>query len=422
MSPDHVSSDARPVIRGVLKATPLSAAVAGVLVWCVTTEARAQAPGDKAPVLQVTESESTHSTKGDSATASPVVSDRQRKLHAAPVASEVEIWRGNRTTESKVKVIEMGRPTRNSMRQIAGEARPKVIDVGMQSQQKAAAKRLVEEARQAAIRGDIARASNLARRAADIPATWDLTELTPERLLRELEVIAANQTEDTAEPTVTDLPISETSPPQPLRGLVSDRANAHGGWSSTDGVQRIPTEAIDIDQEPEEAETVQPDVDCERVPVPVDNFSNYHPFQPAGTADGDAPLSTAPGPFAAPAVIDVRVHDFNSSSDNSATPSTSIASLILINLASALFGGLVVLVGVLYYILRKFGPRPEFVVKVVEVAASNGGSAGMENVASAHSLRVAPITAMRMQRDEEFEHQREDAGPQTLESTQSTAA
>jgi hypothetical protein len=422
MSPDHVSSDVRTAIRRALKVSPLSAAVAGVLVWCSTTDARAQAPGDKTPAFQVTATEATHSAENNPATVSAGVSERQRKLHATPVASEVDIWRGNRTTEARVKVIEMGQPARNGVRQIAGEARPKVIDVGMQSQQKAAAKRLVEEARQAAIRGDIARASDLARRAADIPATWDLTELTPERLLKELEIIAANQTEATAEPTATDHPSLEASPTHPLRELVSDRANTHGGWSSTDGVQRIPTEALDIDQETEEAETAQPGVDNEAVPYPANSFSNYHPYQPAGTADGDAPLTAAPGPFAAPAVIDVRVHDFNSSSDNSATPSTSIASLILINLASALFGGLVVLVGVLYYILKKFGPRPEFVVKIIEVAASNRGSAGMENVAPAHSLRVAPITAMRMQREEELEQQREDAGPQGFESTQSTAA
>lgn len=364
MSSLRVSSCERTVIRQSPSATPFGAAVAGMLIWCAATNALAQTPHDTSPVIQISQTEAT-------------CSDNDEAVNAAT------------------------------------ESRPKGIDISLPAQQKAVARRLVEEAKQSVIQGDMAKARNLARRAADIPTTWDLTELTPERLLRELDFIAANQQGTDHESAEADLTDSEAR--QPLRKLARDNAAFPGGWTSTDGVRRIPTEALDISQDSEEDDSRLPTFDDQTAPIPANGYGYADANQLAVSADGDAPLVHTPGPFAGPAVIDVRVHDFNSSSDTGATQPASITTLILINLASALFGGLVVLVGVLYYILKKFGPRPEFVLKV-EVA-SNGGETRMTNVASPppHGLRVAPISARREQPEDAAMHEQ-------FLSTQNTAA
>jgi hypothetical protein len=383
MSPVRISSRERAEIHCTRSTTPIGTAVLGTLVWFAATVALGQSASDKAAILKVAEVRTIRDgdhVDNDSANGPQGII----KLPAALVAKGIETQRGSRTTES----------------------RPPTTDNSMQTPPRTAARRLLDEAKQATIQGDIAKARNLAARAADIPATWDLTELTPERLLRELDVIAANQPDTDGESAEDDPLGSEAA--QSLTEPAGEKATSPGGWTSNEGVRHIPTEVPDIARPAETDNSDQPLFDARTNSVSNDiDAEADHDLPVGGHATGDAQFGHTPDPFVQPAVIDVRVHDFNSSSHAADNQPVSISSLILINLSCALFGGLVVLIGALYYIPKKLGPHPEFVLRV-EIS-NNEGAAGSVNITPSHTLRVAPISAMNDQRQEELERQPNDA-------------
>lgn len=295
---------------------------------------------------------------------------------------------------------------------------PQVFDFSVKNRQKAETKQLLQDAREAVAQGHIQKARGLLQRAAELPWNGDLGEKSPQRLLRELDTLTNNDEarrsarSQASIPTITELaePAAEnedqtepahkslkrSSQKQILddhatNARQADRTSRLSSRSATHVPQSV--SSADDEETSPRAEEQRPEMEQ----VNADRRREYIVLQAA----------------VAPPVPDQHGGDstVTAAVDLKASQSTSSSEQTLVNFStvvlSALFGAVLVLVGVLLFLLKKFGPNPTIVFKVE--MTNTGRDADPNERSSPPSLRIAPIYAMRMQEEAEREQQQEEA-------------
>lgn len=288
----------------------------------------------------------------------------------------------------------------------------------LSARRKSAAAQLLNEAKRAAIRGDEARARSLASRAAEIPTTWDTSELTPERFLRELnrrDGIFA----DTELPRVSNR-VAGFANDQPDQTRSAETATipdgqptASGGIDGSATIQafrRVPSHVLDS------VEDLEAPVNESRTESALENrgspASDF--VDQAGVSNetqADPPALDIPGQasFSAAPVMDVRVHDFSSATGDS-NGHASLSSQILVSLASILAAGLIgalVLLGICLILLRKLGSRGNIVFKI----ELNSGKPQVDDgpTDSSQVLRLAQISTRDPEGDRALDAPQDDS-------------
>lgn len=299
---------------------------------------------------------------------------------------------------------------------------PQVYDFTWKNRQKAETKKLLQDARDAAAQGQTRKARGLIQQAAELPINWDLDEASPQALPRELE--DEDQPSDTESPTprrqFADVPtVSELAIPsadeeeqvetlresfqrQRQRKTSIDRSADSRSESLTSPQQRRSANSLSSTatighEESDSSIAANQPTEVEHVHVDQgQKASIFHATPATSSADNvhgrESAASTA----------------LSTTANNStAHPEQALVSYSIIVL-SALFGAVVVLIGLLLFLLKKFGPNPTFVFKV-EMTNTGRDAVSNERPAPPPSLRIAPIYAMQMQEEAEREQQQEEA-------------
>lgn len=297
---------------------------------------------------------------------------------------------------------------------------PQVYDFSWRNRQKAETKKLLQNAREAAAQGHAQKARGLIQQAAELPINWDLEEASPQATPREHDGRTIDTEAHESGRSFTEIPtVSELAEPataeeehaETLRESFrrkSQRKTSVGHSTDMRSESLTPPQqrrsvkefsstssaaheelnpSIPVDQ-PKKSEQVNTDRGQEAIVLHTTS---------AAPSTGDVPgREVAATTSLSPTV--------NSPAANSEQALVSYSIIIL----SALFGAVVVLIGLLLFLLRKFGPNPTFVFKV-EMTNTGRDALSTERPAPAPSLRIAPIYAMKMQEEAEREQQQEEA-------------
>lgn len=296
---------------------------------------------------------------------------------------------------------------------------PQVFDFSVKNRQKAETKQLLRDAREAVSQGHIQKARRLLQQAAELPWSGEPGELSPQRLLRELDTLPKNDESPRPNhslsniPTITELsestaeeevqteparkPFKQSSQKQTAKVHAadvrhSDRTSLLLSRSVTSG-QQTASSADDEETSPtadeQRPEMEQLNAERRREYIVLHATSAAPPVPDQDRRDSTVTAS-----------VDPKIHQAASSSGQTLV---NFSTVVL----SALFGAVVVLIGVLLFLLKKFGPNPTIVFKVE--MTSTGREAEPTERSSPPSLRIAPIYAMRMQEEAEREQQQEEA-------------
>ena len=296
---------------------------------------------------------------------------------------------------------------------------PQVFDFSFKNRQKTETKQLLQDARDAAAQGHAQKARKLIQQAAELPMNWELDEGSPETHLRGIGDRPSNAEARQSDRRLADIPtISELSEPDPE--IDAQIEPNRGAFKHLSQGQKTISNAADVQND---------DLTSRRK-----SRSGIGSSQVPGSARESASFSTSAdqqtemeqvnagrhreyvvlhATSSAPSVSDVHGHDnaMTTSLDPTTNKSASNSEQTLVNLStivlSALFGAVVVLVGVLLFLLMKFGPNPTIVCKVE--MTNTGREAEPTERSSPPSLRIAPIYAMRMKEEAEQEQQQEEA-------------
>jgi hypothetical protein len=261
---------------------------------------------------------------------------------------------------------------------------------------KSEALRLLNEAKRAVGRGDEARARSLARKAAEIPTTWDTRELTPERFLRELDRRGVSPAGIDGSRAVESLP-APADPhilPQPpaLAAPIEPAATASRNALEADTViepfRRQPKSLAESTDETDGSE-----LDSAGAPPLSDSTDGHSSFveqASANDASGDAAVLDLAGPssYSDARMLDVRVHDFSTSGTgrhvNSSTGNflTQLAGVVVAIALTMLIVGLGCVL-----LARRLVARGDIVIRI-EVGAASAGSRNDE-FDRAQPLRLA---------------------------------
>lgn len=293
---------------------------------------------------------------------------------------------------------------------------PQVLDFSWKNRQKAESKQLLQDARDAAKQGKAQRARDLIHRASELPVNWYADDESPETLSEELDSIpkreATRPGRDLEEiPSVSDLaePASEDeSRTTRFRGGAKqrDQRSTHSSGN-----------ADDVSESSSDSLTAPPST-ATFLPNPDSALETLRSAKSASRSSGfDSPANGDRGRefiiLHAASANEVQEHERTVSATsvmpmkgNASTPEPTIANLSSLLLA-ALLGAVVMMVGLLLVLLKKFGPNPTFVFKVE--MTNSGREAAVTDRSASPALRIAPIYAMKMQMEEEQERQREEA-------------
>lgn len=265
---------------------------------------------------------------------------------------------------------------------------------------KSEALRLLNEAKRAVGRGDEARARSLARKAAEIPTTWDTRELTPERFLRELDRRGVSPASIDGSRAVESLPSPADSRvlPQPsaLAAPTDPVAPASRNEPEADTViepfRRQPKSLAESTDETDGSELNSAD------PPPMSDSNNEHSSfveqASANDASGDGAVLELAGPssISDARMLDVRVHDFstagtgshvNSSTGNFLTQLASLVAAIALTMLIVGFGCVL--------LARRLVSRGDIVIRI-EVGSASAWSRNDE-FDRAQPLRLARVSA-----------------------------
>lgn len=296
---------------------------------------------------------------------------------------------------------------------------PQVLDFSWKNRQKAETKQLLQDAKEAAVRGHTQKARDLVHQAAELPVNWNADKGSPQNLLQELDSLP-NQEPSRADHSLQEIPsVSELAEPasedeiqaarlrRPFKQHGQKSARTHGNTDEeTDDPEDLRTHS-------RSSSTLSPNTDSKLEKQNSRATAN----RPAGLEpiNGDRGreyiiLHAAAASPAANEAVDREGKTSSSvgaSTNGSTTGSEPIVANLSSHLLAALLGAVVMMVGLLLVLLKKFGPNPTFVFKV-EMTNSGREAAVVERPTSP-ALRIAPIYAMKMQMEEEQERQREEA-------------
>ncbi len=297
---------------------------------------------------------------------------------------------------------------------------PQVLDFSVKNRQKAESKQLLQDARNAVTQGQAHKARGLIKPAAELPMNRELGEKSSQNLIREIDVLTGNEEAQHSNRSLTDIPtISElaepaledetpTGPTHAPRQRTSQRQNSNGhtadvshdDWSSRQkhrSATRLSQFPGSVHEEPNPSTVAERRTDAEHVNanggreyIVLHATSNVPPVVPDGQGR-DSTVAASAGSRA------------SQSASSSEQTLVNFSTVVL----SALFGAVVVLVGVLLFLLKKFGPNPTIVFKVE--MSNTGHVAEPADRSAPPALRIAPIYAMKMQEDAEREQQQEEA-------------
>lgn len=298
---------------------------------------------------------------------------------------------------------------------------PQVYDFSWKNRQKAETKKLLQNAREAAAQGHAQKARGLIQQAAELPINWDLEEASPQTTPHEhngrtsgAEVQTSGRpfaeipsVSELAEPSTVEEEQAET-PRESFRRqsqrktsvghsadvrseslTSSQQLRSASGFSSTSNAAHEESNPSMTADQPTEAEQINAGRGREAIVLHTTSTA-------PSTGDVHGREVAAVTTSLSPTV--------NSPTTNSEQALVSYSIIIL----SALFGAVVVLIGLLLFLLKKFGPNPTFVFKV-EMTNSGRDTLSNERPAPPPSLRIAPIYAMKMQEEAEREQQQEEA-------------
>ncbi len=291
---------------------------------------------------------------------------------------------------------------------------PQVLDFSVKNRQKAETKQLLQDARNAVPQGPVQKARGLIKPAAELPMNRDLGEKSPQNLIREIDVLTGNEEArryklpPTEIPTISELaePALEdeapTGPAHTPRQRTSQRQNSSGhtadvspdDWSS----RPKPRSAARFSAHEELNSPAFADQRTDAEQVNANGGREYIILHATSTVP---PVPDGPG---RDSTTTASASTANKTTANSEQTLATFSTVIL----SALFGAVLVLVGLLLFLLKKFGPHPTFVFKV-EMTNSGREAEPAAERSSPPALRIAPIYAMKMQEEAEREQQQEEA-------------
>lgn len=293
---------------------------------------------------------------------------------------------------------------------------PQVYDFTWKNRQKAETKRLLQDAREAAAQGQTQKARGLLQKAAELPINWDLDEASPQALPPERDdqpsdaELPAPGRRFADVPTVSELAIPSTDEDEQVQTLRESfqrrsqrKTSMERSADSRDDRLSSPPQRHSADSSHAGREESDARIAAEQ-PKEVDHVNLDHGHKASilqavpttRSADNQQDRATA------------ATTAFGTTASNSTAPPEQALVSYSIIVLSALFGAVVVLIGLLLFLLKKFGPNPTFVFKV-EMTNTGRDAVSNERPAPPPPLRIAPIYAMRMQEEAEREQQQEEA-------------
>lgn len=294
---------------------------------------------------------------------------------------------------------------------------PQVYDFSWKNRQKAESKKLLQNAREAANQGHAQKARELIQQAAELPINWDLEEASPQTTPRGREEwtrgseVQLSDRQFAEVPTVSELAEPSADEEEQAETLRESFRRQSQRKTSVGHSTDVRSESLTSTQQRRSANTLSSTSSAgheESTPsLAADQPSEAEQVNAARghKAIGHHTTSTARGVNDREVAAAASLSPTGSSSAAKSEQALVSYSIIIL---SALFGAVVVLIGLLLFLLKKFGPNPTFVFKV-EMTNTGRDAISNDRPASPPSLRIAPIYAMKMQEEAEREQQQEEA-------------
>ncbi len=272
---------------------------------------------------------------------------------------------------------------------------PQVLDFSEKNRQKAEAKQLLQDARNAVPQGPAQKTRGLIKRAAELPLNDVLTGNEDARR-HKLPPAEIPTISELAEPALEDE--DPTGPAHAPHQRTSQRQNPSGHTADDDWSSR---------QKPRSAARLSHPGSTHEEPNPS-AFADKRTDVEQVNANGGREYIILHAASTVPPVPNGHGRDSTTTASASTANSEQTLATFSTVILSALFGAVLVLVGLLLFLLKKFGPHPTFVIKVEMTNTGREAEPAAERSAPP-ALRIAPIYAMKMQEEAEREQQQEEA-------------